>query len=108
MAAPPYPASTLLRRATPWMRATHSIVCLRSKSGRSNIFFQPCPQPRGCRAMALQAKRAHIGEIALPAAFHHWQDVVRIPKRFSIGIFNSPLFQEFFSRGIVETAHVAA
>lgn len=35
------------------------------------------------RAVALQAKRAHIRKVALPATFHNGNDMIGIPKAFS-------------------------
>ena len=58
--------------------------------------------------MALQAKRAHVGQIALPAAFRYGHDVVRIPERFSTTLAKSPLFQKLPPCREIQPPHVAA
>jgi len=57
--------------------------------------------------VALQAKRPHIREVALPSAFGNRHDVVRIPKRFPAPFAQFPRFQKLASSRIVELAQIA-
>jgi hypothetical protein len=58
--------------------------------------------------MALQAKRTHIGEIALPAALRDRHDVIRIPERFPAALDKSPLLKKFPPGCEIKTSHIAA
>src|SRR5262245_656725 len=54
--------------------------------------------------MALEAQRAHVGEVALAAAFGHGHDVIRVPQVFP----PPPVLLELAAGRIVELALVPA
>ena len=58
--------------------------------------------------MALHTKRTHVGEIALPAAFRHWHNVIGVPERFSAVLTKSPFLQKLSSGRVIEAAHITA
>ena len=61
---------------------------------------------QGCYgAVALEAERAHVGEIALAAAFRYRDDVVRVPERFPALFRESPFPEKFSPRHVVQAAH---
>lgn len=98
------------------MRATRSTACSGSSAARRAIppqgsfparpGLQPRPQFGGRFPVALQAKRSHIREVALPSAFRHRQNVVGIPERLSAAFGKTPLFQKPPPRRIVQAPHV--
>ncbi len=53
--------------------------------------------------MALEAKRAHVGQIALAASLGYGDDVVRIPERFSAA--HAPCSHRFCARGAAQLFH---
>ncbi len=79
-------AKTVLRYLKPLLLFVGEFVSRRSASAiRSRS-----------RAMALQAKRADVCQIALAAAFHHGNDVIGIPKTFPrVRGAQSPIEQGF-------------
>ena len=54
--------------------------------------------------MALQAERAHIGEVAFASAFRHGHDVVGVPQVAA----TAPIFLELAARGVIQLAFVLA
>jgi hypothetical protein len=49
--------------------------------------------------MAAQTQRANVFEIALASAFHHWDNMVGIPKRLSDAAVQSPMEGSLQPRG---------
>ena len=61
---------------------------------------EPHAQFRCRPAMAVQAERAQVGEVALSASLCNWQDVVRVPQAFASQAPQAPDTQQLLkSRG---------
>lgn len=90
-----------------WTPATRSIAYSGSSCHRRRG-PQPQTQSRRGSAVALQAKRPHIAQIALPAALRYRDNMIGIPERFPAALRQSPLFQKSPPRRKIQPPHVAA
>jgi hypothetical protein len=72
----------------------------------STICFQAGTQGRGCLAVAQQAERPHVREIALPAAFRDRHSVIGVPERFPAALAKFPPLEKLPPRGEIQLAHV--
>lgn len=73
-----------------------------------SCLLQSSSQLRSSFPVALQAERAHIGEVALAASFRHCLHVVGIPKRLPAILPQPPCFEEPAAGGEIQLAHIPA